>query len=327
MKQHFDEGIIQSFVDGELNSDLSEKVVQHIAVCDACATLLAETEESNEFAFSALNDELNVLVPTERLRTKVFASIEEAENKKQQGLWNKLTRTFGFVEGFSFAKPSLAAFASLLLFVGMFAFVAKFYKSPNSGQNDIIVSNKTPKETKKDGVDSESILVSNDKETPENTVDEDGKKDTQEPTVDFQKPRKVYRASGSNKHIKPKRLNIKANKKIKTRKRKAKPNKNKPKPITVEEAMPLAGEDSYLQTIATLSKEVDRSKDIVLRPKERIAFEKDLAILNVAIKRTKAEVRKNPKNKAAREVLKASYKNKINLLNSVSEKSELMAGL
>jgi hypothetical protein len=38
-------------------------------------------------------------------------------------------------------------------------------------------------------------------------------------------------------------------------------------------------------------------------------------------------VKKNPKNEAAKDVLRASYENKIDLLNSVAEKTELMASL
>jgi len=89
----------------------------------------------------------------------------------------------------------------------------------------------------------------------------------------------------------------------------------------------LLGEESYIKTIATLEKTVDSRKDEVLRASARFAFEKDLAVTNDAIKKMKAEVRKNPKNEAAKDVLRASYQNKIDLLNSVAEKTELMASL
>ena len=89
----------------------------------------------------------------------------------------------------------------------------------------------------------------------------------------------------------------------------------------------LQGENTYLQTISTLSKTVDENKDFTLTPTERVSFERDLAVVNDSIKKMKEEVRKNPTNKAAREVLQSSYQNKIDLLNSVAEKSELMASM
>ena len=87
----------------------------------------------------------------------------------------------------------------------------------------------------------------------------------------------------------------------------------------------ISGEQSYLKTIATLKQTVDNRKDELMKPSTRVAFEKDMAVVNDAIKKMKEEVRKNPKNTAAKEVLRSSYQNKIDLLNSVAEKSELMA--
>jgi len=107
-------------------------------------------------------------------------------------------------------------------------------------------------------------------------------------------------------------------------------NQNPKSPVEVESRSSdenLLGEESYIKTIATLEKTVDSRKDDVLRPSARFAFEKDLAVTDDAIKKMKAEVRKNPKNEAAKDVLRASYQNKIDLLNSVAEKTELMSSL
>jgi hypothetical protein len=87
----------------------------------------------------------------------------------------------------------------------------------------------------------------------------------------------------------------------------------------------IASEDSYLTTIATLNRTVDENKDYVLRPSERVAFERDLAVVNDAIKKMRGEVKKNPNNSAAREILQSSYENKVVLLKSVAARSELVA--
>ena len=89
----------------------------------------------------------------------------------------------------------------------------------------------------------------------------------------------------------------------------------------------LPGEASYVKTIENLSQSVDSRKDTALRPSARINFERDMAVVNDAIKRMKGVVRKNPKNESAKQVLYSSYQNKIDLLNSVAEKEELMASL
>ena len=90
---------------------------------------------------------------------------------------------------------------------------------------------------------------------------------------------------------------------------------------------PFQGDDNYVKTIASLSRSVSSEKDSVMRPSERVAFERDLAVVDDAIDKMKTEVKKNPKNESAKQVLYSSYQNKIDLLNSVSQKQELMASL
>jgi hypothetical protein len=89
----------------------------------------------------------------------------------------------------------------------------------------------------------------------------------------------------------------------------------------------LPGEESYVKTIANLSQTVSGQKDAVMRPSERIAFERDMAVVDDSIKRMRSEVRKNPANESAKQVLYTSYQNKIDLLNSVSQKEELIASI
>jgi hypothetical protein len=100
----------------------------------------------------------------------------------------------------------------------------------------------------------------------------------------------------------------------------------KPRP-PVEKAVYIPGEASYVKTIASLSQTVDTQKEAVLRPSERVSFERDMAVVNDAIDKMKKEVRRNPKNESAKQVLYTSYQNKIDLLNSVSQREELVASL
>ncbi len=89
----------------------------------------------------------------------------------------------------------------------------------------------------------------------------------------------------------------------------------------------MPGEESYVKTISTLRKTVDEQKDGILRPSERIAYERDMAVVNDTIAKMKAEVKRNPKNETAKQVLYSSYQNKIDLLNSVAQKEELLVSL
>jgi hypothetical protein len=92
-------------------------------------------------------------------------------------------------------------------------------------------------------------------------------------------------------------------------------------------SLTIPGEDSYLKTIESLEKTSDLQKDAVMRPSERIAYERNMAVVNDSIRRVREQVRRNPRNEAAKEVLYSSYQNKIDLLNSISQKEELVASL
>ena len=294
----FDEGIIQAFLDGELASDLLENVARHVAVCSDCATQLAEAEEESVFAFSTLEQEFSTLVPTQRLWTKINDSI----GKERKSLWQTV---FAF-----FKNPTVAAFASLLVIFGLFMAVLSLQKSEpvktvaqnDSTQQKVITPIFTPE------IASQPLpKVDSDKSQMSDAL-KNNKKDFQIVKIDFAK-----------KEINPK---------IENRPTKIQPDVDGAKDKGQKtNGNYLIGEESYLKTIATLETTVNSRKDEILRPSSRFAFEKDLAVVDDAIKIMKAEVKKNPKNEAAKDMLRTSYQNKIDLLNSVTEKTELMASL
>ena len=75
MKNCLDTGTIQAFLDGELAPAEASVVSAHIAKCDACAAQLANAEEESAFVFSVLGREMDTLLPTQRLWTKIYDSI------------------------------------------------------------------------------------------------------------------------------------------------------------------------------------------------------------------------------------------------------------
>jgi len=65
----------------------------------------------------------------------------------------------------------------------------------------------------------------------------------------------------------------------------------------------------------------------MLKPSALVSYERDMAVVDDAIKKLQKAARKNPKDEGSKQILLASYQNKIDLLNSVSQKEELMATL
>jgi hypothetical protein len=299
-----DEGTIQAFLDGELANDASESVATHIGECDACALLLADAEEENSFAFAALDNEFNIPVPTHRLWTKINDEIKKAKPT----FWQKLRANF------SFTNPSILAFASLLVVFGTFAIFWSFQKPLVIPSNEV-AGKLEPKPT-------QTINV-----IP-----------TQTPEIAQVTPPEIVKV----RNAAPKNVNNfkieKANFVNQTPKLKAektqiienlpqqKIENQKPK-TEVQTPNLINGEDTYIKTIETLSKNVETKKDQVLRPSARVSYERDIALVEQAIKTMQTKARKNPKDEGAKQILFASYQNKIDLLNSVEEKSGMIASL
>ncbi|MBA4184166.1 MAG: hypothetical protein H0X49_09160 [Acidobacteria bacterium] len=295
----FDIGTIQAFLDGELSSDKMESVSRHIAVCDGCAISMAEAQEESAFAFSALEQEFNTLVPTQRLWTKINDSIE----KEKKSFWKPI---FAF-----FSNPSVAAFASLLIVIGFFAAMLSL---KTDAPTTLVAETLLSKEN--------SIAPISKSYTPIIQTPIESNKPEIVSAMDFKNDKSKHRAVKAKfikrevKQIK----NITPNTAIGT----PSPSDNSGQRTANENVL---GEESYVKTIATLTETVNNGKDEVLKPAARFAFERDLAVTDDAIKKMSAEVKQNPKNEAAKQILRASYQNKIDLLNSVAEKTELMASI
>jgi len=293
----FDIGIIQAFLDGELASEKTETVARHVSACDACAMLLADAEEESAIAFSALDQEFNTLVPTQRLWTKINDSIA----REKKSFWKPI---FAFL-----LQPQTAALASLI-FVAVVSITLLSLKPDapivNVAQNNI-----------KDNIKEQSAIkpVSNNQPTPL----------VQTPQVlPAEKDVEIASYSQNKNEVRA----------LKTYYVKPETNRTptilptiEPDYVAPTPSENVSGEESYIKTIATLTETVNTRKDEILDSSARFSFERDLAVTDDAIARMKSEVKRNPKNEAAKDILRASYQNKIDLLNSVADKTELMASL
>ena len=108
-----DIGTIQAFLDGETRPEEAVRISDHVADCDACTLLLAQAEEESSMVFSVLDREINTLVPTQRLWTRINDSI--AEEKSRTSIWQRL----GALVSTSFMSPSFAGAAGILMVVGL----------------------------------------------------------------------------------------------------------------------------------------------------------------------------------------------------------------
>ncbi|MEQ1605672.1 MAG: zf-HC2 domain-containing protein [Pyrinomonadaceae bacterium] len=283
-----DIGMVQAFLDSELSHDETARVSAHIATCDNCASMLAEAEEESAFVFPVLAREMDTLVPTQRLWNKINDSIKV--EKQNQPIWEK---AWAFLR-ISLANQSMVAAASLLLVFGIVGVL--WINKARTDVNTVATVTNRPLVKQTD---------------PDPVVDKASDPILAPSTVSVTEPEKTaYRPDRAIYRPETKRPAVTEADRT---------------PVSSNGYMP--GEESYVKTISTLGKTVEDTKDGVLRPSERIAYERDMAVVNDTIAKMRTEVKRNPKNETARQILYSSYQNKIDLLNSVAQKEELVASL
>lgn len=313
MERCLTEGAIQAFLDGELRAEALDEVTRHVALCDDCAIALSEAEDESAVAYTALEQEFDTLVPTQRLWAKINGSLEE--ERKSKSVWQKVLAGVSGL-GWHLSKPSVAAFASLLLVFGTFS--ALWLSRPIPKDDDLRVANSS-----NDLVEIAQPPIFKPSAASKPEVEQEPEIEVAD-APEFVEQERIIKAD-NRRNIDNYSINTVHTKTV-TQSNNRKPfvDDRKPNATTLEY---ISGEESYTKTIATLKSTVDGGKDLNLKPSERVAFEKDMAVINDAINKLQTEVRKNPKNEAAKQLLFASYQNKIDLLNSVSERNDLVASI
>ncbi len=287
----YDIGTIQAFLDGEVTPQISAAISDHISMCDDCSLKLAAADEENAFVFAALDREMDALVPTQRLWSKINESIEI--EKSREPFW---ARFAAFVSA-TVATPSMAVAAGLLMVFSVSIAVWSLRSGDQvetASATDPSPANRTSAAPPTREIPAPVLIDVK----PDATVAAEDRRSSETRPV-LQKA--VYRPA--ERTLAARAVNIEAS------------------------AQYISGEESYVKTIADLKNTVDKQKDFVLDPRSRVAYERDLAVVNDAIGKMKQVVKKDPANQTARQLLLNSYQNKVDLLNSVAEKEELMASL
>ncbi|HLA94247.1 MAG TPA: hypothetical protein VK612_00900 [Pyrinomonadaceae bacterium] len=289
---HIDIGTIQAFLDGETHPEKSLKISEHIGGCDPCAILLAQAEEENSMVFSVLDRELNSLVPTQRLWSRINESI--ADEKSRMSVWQRFT---AFVSA-NLANPSFAAAMGILLVVGMVGAIWMNQPGATSG-NDIAANS-----------NQQAVPTTSDDKVYVNVTTTDG-------DIASNPKGKINETKLSPQEIK--RMVITANYTERG------PKKVDAVPASFAPQF-LPGEESYIKTINELEQNFT-AQNAGLKASSQVSYQRDLAVVDDSIQKMKQVVRKNPKNQAAKQVLYSSYQDKIDLLNSAAQRDELMASL
>jgi len=291
MRDCLDEGILQSYLDGELSNEPLKAVTLHLASCHTCTAAAREMEAELNLVSTALAPELEAAVPTEHLRQRIDAAI--AGLHTQRPLVNE-SSTFSLrgwlqslVAPFSISPQRAFGYAGLVLVLGFAAILGLTqWRSATPEVGKEVASSSQPAKANP-GASVVAPTV-----TPVVA------------TVDPKPVKPVTVRKNQNARPQPSTLNTQV----------AKRNVDK-----ADEVKLLPGERSYLQTIAKLDSTIKSNSNRPMRPALQAEYERNLALVDRALAATRNAAKKNPSDPDAAEFMFAAYQNKVSLLNTVAE--------
>ena len=126
MRQCLDEGMLQSYFDGELSTETMEMATSHLAGCATCASAARELEQESSLLSMALAAEFDAKIPTERLRQRIDAAVAglqvaTAADVRKAGVVASLLDSLSGL--FNFTPQRTLGYASLMV---VLAFAAIF---------------------------------------------------------------------------------------------------------------------------------------------------------------------------------------------------------
>jgi hypothetical protein len=281
MRVCFDEGVLQSYCDGELRSEQKESVALHAASCVTCAAQIRVIESENASMFAALQPEFEAAVPSERLRNRIDAAVA--------GIHSAATRNephpfFGFLSEL-FANQKPLAYASLILVFGLVLGLAliKFRSQERSNP----------------------MLVARTSEAPKNAAEQSGQAPGQTIASMTLVPTAVDKTSETSR----------APQFVAAKYRLPRPTEPEPDAAHVRF---LPGERTYLREIAALDSTI-KSGNKTMKPALQAEYERNLAFVDHALAAARAAAKNNPNDPDAAEFMFSAYQNKVDLLNTVAD--------
>jgi Putative zinc-finger len=297
MRDCLDEGILQSYFDGELSGRHLESVASHLAACPTCALTAREIEAETALLTAAFAPELEVAVPTEQLRQRIDAAIAGLQIQSAPVNESSAFSVRGWLQSlvapFSLTPQRAFGYAGLVLVLGFAAIlgITQLRTAPdNPGPVATVTNTDEPKLSKRDLVPT-PLPASSPESSP--AIPEASPVKPAAPSVTSPRntaPRRYATPTKVDETV------AKADDKVKL----------------------LPGERSYLQTIAKLDSTI-KSNNRPMRPSLQAEYQRNLALVDRALAATRDAAKKNPNDPDAAEFMMAAYQNKVNLLNAVAE--------
>jgi hypothetical protein len=301
MKDCIEEGILQSYVDGELSPETARSVAAHTASCQTCAAALDEARAETAMFATAFEAEMALDVPTVHLRERLDAAIAELNrpakiSERKQG-WSLGAWLASFGELFRVSPQRAIGFASVIAVIAFAAIFAAIKLRPAGSVNN------EPTFVAENGGKTGTTTGSRPSATPGTSPTPSNSENGGGQPSDKEKSNAPGKNNKPKKQVKPLLV----------------PQPNELPKDELAVSKPLPGEQNYLKAIDQLTAEIQVSGETNMKPSLRAEYERNLAVVDQAIDSTRRLARRNPNDPDAVQFLYSSYQSKLDLLSTVAE--------
>ncbi|HEX8162468.1 MAG TPA: zf-HC2 domain-containing protein [Pyrinomonadaceae bacterium] len=318
MRDCSDDATLQAYLDGELPPARAASVAAHLAACAACAA--AAREAAREFAMfaTAFGAGEGLPVPTERLRAGIEARIAQMQAtpvaQPAVAAPTLVERLRAFASSLAFAPQQATAFASFAVAAALLG--ALFYafrpqtRAPRLNQNaarEIASVNSQ--------ADGRGGVIDNGPAGAK-TTNKDAAVGTAPGAAGRGSEGRTNRASAL-----PVRFNSRRGSGAGDAAAAGVPARAEGEAAADAALLPV--EKSYVTAIASLKSSIEGGGAQSLTPTLRAEYERNLALVDRAIAASRASARRAPADKDAQDFLRAAYQDKLDLLHTVSDQTQL----
>jgi hypothetical protein len=308
LRKCLDEAALQKFLDAELSPEETLAAEAHLAACEACAAALGEAQSELAFFAETFAPDTSISVPTERLRTRIEAAIadqraSQIQHAATEERWSLRNWFASLAASLTLSPANVAAFASLAAII-VFGVIFAVVQSR--------LTNTTPGETERQEIATTS--GTSEETTPTvNGTDNSKNKETNVAANTTKNPGEDLMVKVSSTRERPRHSSNRVKR----------PSTRAAKTDAGNALLP--GEGDYLEAIASLDKVIDAGGDLVLRPSERADYERNLALVDEAIRASRRNALRNRRDPEATQFLYSAYKNKVELMNAVAGQTQFAA--
>lgn len=321
MRACVDEGTLQAYLDGELGVARAGEVAAHLSACETCAAFAHEATDHFTLLSSALDAGETLNVPTEHLRARIDAAIAELQptrNTSSTTSTSLVERLRAFASSLptqlAFAPRGATAFASFLVAAVLIAAIfyvlrPQSHTSPGEKQKTVEIAAIKPS-SNADGAGTQESAVNTGSAGDKNRAS--ASEDVRE--AKSPAPRRVTRASSGS---------VGFTEAVYKREGSVRGEASRTNDSNASDVPLLPVEKSYASAIASLKSSIDQQKAQSMTPTLRAEYERNLAVVDRAIGASRAAARRDPSDKDAQEFLRAAYQDKLELLRTVADQTQI----